>query len=380
MKILFVLENYLPHIGGVEVLFKNLSEGLTKLGHDVTIITHRLKGTKKSEIINGVKVRRVSCFHSRYWFTFLSIPALLREAKDADIIHATMFNAAFPAWLAARVRKKPCILTVTEVWIRLWSLWSKLGEMGWLSAKMHDVLERAIYLLPYDRYVCISKSTQKKLLLIGIKKNKTEVIYPGIDYNLFNPKKYSMQKIRKKLGLKNNFVYMFYGRPGVSKGLEYLIKAVPIIAKKIPTSKLLAIVSRDKAYQKRYALMLRLIKELKIQGKIMLLDPVPWKELPYYLKAANCVIVPSLTEGFGFTAAEACAMQKPVVASNTTSLPEVVSGKYILVKPKSAEAIAEGIEAVYKRKVKSKGKKIFRWSDNIQKHLKIYKELKLTKK
>jgi len=379
MKILFVLENYIPHIGGVEVLFKNLSEGLVKQGHDVAIVTHRLKGTKKREVINGVKVRRISCFNSRYWFTFLSIPVLLKEAKNADIIHATMFNAAFPAWLAARVRKKPCILTITEVWIGLWSLWSKLGEMGWLSAKAHDALERVIYLLPYDRYACISKSTQKKLLLIGIKKNKTEVIYPGIDYNLFNPKKYSMQKIRKKLGLKNNFVYMFYGRPGVSKGLEYLLRAVPTIAKKIPGSKLLAIVSRDKAYQKRYALMLRLIKELKIRDKIMLLNPVPWKELPYYLKAANCVIVPSLTEGFGLTAAEACAMQKPVVASNTTSLPEVVSGKYVLVKPQNSEEIAKGVEAVYNKRVKGRGKKIFRWSDNIKRHLEIYRELQKIK-
>ena len=47
MKILFVLENYTPHIGGVEIVFKNLSEGLAKLGHDISIVTHRLKGTKR---------------------------------------------------------------------------------------------------------------------------------------------------------------------------------------------------------------------------------------------------------------------------------------------------------------------------------------------
>ena len=47
MRILFVLENYLPHIGGVEILFKNLSESLVKKGHEVDLVTHRLKGTKK---------------------------------------------------------------------------------------------------------------------------------------------------------------------------------------------------------------------------------------------------------------------------------------------------------------------------------------------
>ncbi len=43
MKILFVIENYLPHIGGVELVFKNLSEALVKLGHEAIIVTHRLK-------------------------------------------------------------------------------------------------------------------------------------------------------------------------------------------------------------------------------------------------------------------------------------------------------------------------------------------------
>ena len=83
MKILFILENYLPHVGGVETVFRNLAERMVKLGHKVSIVTHRLKGTKKYEVMNGVKVHRVSCFQSRYLFTFLAIPSALRLAKDA---------------------------------------------------------------------------------------------------------------------------------------------------------------------------------------------------------------------------------------------------------------------------------------------------------
>ena len=45
MKILFVIENYLPHIGGAEIVFKTLAEGLVKKGHSVDLITHRLKNT-----------------------------------------------------------------------------------------------------------------------------------------------------------------------------------------------------------------------------------------------------------------------------------------------------------------------------------------------
>src|SRR3989339_1156108 len=96
MKILFVLENYVPHIGGVELVFKTLAENLAK-EHDISIITHKLKNTKKFEEINGVKIYRVSCLQNRYLFSFLAIPKTLRLAKKADIIHTTTYNGAVPA-------------------------------------------------------------------------------------------------------------------------------------------------------------------------------------------------------------------------------------------------------------------------------------------
>jgi len=377
MDILFVLENYIPHIGGVEIVFKNLAEGLVKLGYNVKIITHRLKGTNKFEIINGVEVYRVNCLYSRYLFTFFSIPKIFYFGKKTDIIHTTSFNGAPPSWLVSKILKKPCILTVHEVWI---NKWQKLTEMNWLNAKIHDILERFIYLLNFDKYVCVSNSTKRQILEIGTEKSKASVVYNGVDYDHWNPKRCNGVLIRKKLNLDKNFIYLFSGRPGTSKGLEYLIKAVPLIAKKIPNAKLLAIVSKDRAYEKRYNYILKLIKKLNIQNKIIIHDPVSYKELPSYIKAADCVVVPSLAEGFGFAAAEACAMNKPVVVSNTTSLPEVVSGKYVFVKTKSVEGIAKGVEMVYNNKTMKSKLKIFKLEDNIKNYLKIYKKLVKTKK
>ncbi|TKJ17308.1 hypothetical protein CEE44_02110 [Candidatus Woesearchaeota archaeon B3_Woes] len=372
MNVLFILENYLPHIGGVEIIFQNLTEGLVKLGHNVSIVTHRLKGTKKFEIINGVKIYRVNCFHSRYWFTFFSILQSFKLGKKTDIIHTTTFNGAFPAWFVSKLLRKKCIITIHEVWIKKWN---KLTEINWFNAKIHDVLEKPIYLLNFNKYVCVSKSTQNQLLGIGINKNKTKVIYNGIDYNHWNPKKYNRKRLRKKLSLEKNFVYMFTGRPGISKGLEYLIKAVPLISKKIPNAKLLAIMSKDKAYSKRYNDILNLIKKLKIKNKVIIHDPVSYKELPNYVKASDCVVVPSLAEGFGFAAVEACAMRKPVIISNIDSLPEVISGKYILVKPKNPESITKGIEKIYHNQIIKSELKRFELKDNIRNYLKVYKEI-----
>jgi len=367
MKILFVLENYYPHLGGVEVLFRNLCEGLASLGHDISIVTHRIKGTKKFEVLNDVKIYRVNCFHSRYFFTFLAIPKVFRIAKECDLIHTTTFNGAFPAWFVSKLSRKRCIITIHEVWV---GKWDKLTEMSWLISKIHDLLERMIYLLNFDKYIAVSQSTKKQLEDIGIKKEKVTFVYNGVDYSHWNPKKYDRSKMRKMLGLEKNFVYIFSGRPGISKGLEYLIKAVPLISLKIPNSKLLAIVSKDKAYKKRYDHILRLIKQLKIEDNVIIHDPVHYKELPGYIRSADCVVVPSLAEGFGFAAAEACAMNIPVVASNTTSLPEVVSGKYVLVKPRDEKSIAEGVVDIIK--TKQKPLKKFKNEDFINNYIKVY--------
>ena len=60
-SVLFVLENYVPHHGGVEVVFKNLCEGLAEAGHRITVLTHHLPGTKREELVSGVRVVRVKC-------------------------------------------------------------------------------------------------------------------------------------------------------------------------------------------------------------------------------------------------------------------------------------------------------------------------------
>src|SRR3989344_947400 len=165
MKILFVCENYYPSKGGVETLFQNLTERLVKESHSVTILTHQLKGTSRRENVNGVNIIRIPSWHSRYIFSFAAILPAIRLSRSFDVIQTTTFNGAFPAWVAAKWNHKPIVITVHEVWIGKWHLVTSFSK--W-KCKLHNFLERRVYALPYDLYICVSKATQKDLFQLNI--------------------------------------------------------------------------------------------------------------------------------------------------------------------------------------------------------------------
>lgn len=373
MKILFVLEYYIPHVGGVEVLFQKLCEGLAAKGNNVEVLTSGLLDAKQSEVINGVHVHRLLRIPQkglRYWFTLIALPYVFRYAHKSDLIHTTTYNAALPAWLIAKLRRKKIVITVHEIF---GDKWKTFNQMNWINAKLHKMFENMIISLPFDKYVAVSKYTEKCLIDNGVTQNKLQVVYNGIDYELFNPDKYDGKVKRSQIGLSENFVYMYYGRPGVSKGVENLVRSVPTVSKNIPGSKLIMILAHDPL--DRYNSIVSEIRNLNIIDDVILIDPVQRSVLPEYIAAADCVVIPSLSEGFGFTAAEACAMQIPVVVSNVASLPEVVSGRCILVDPGSPEAIASGILHVYNKEWAICEKKTFSWQRCIDGYTIVYNEL-----
>lgn len=368
MKILFVVEYYYPHIGGVETLFQNICERLVKRGHKVAVVTMQLSNTEKNEQIHGVRIHRVKCPNdSRYWFTFLAIPKVLEIIKEADIIHTTTYNGAFPAWVASKIYRKPCVITVHEIWGKLWG---EFADMSKIVAWLHQFFEWLIINLGFDKYVGVSGYTAMQINKYGI---VPAIVYNGIDYDFFNPERFDRKWLRQIFQLNDKFIYLFYGRPGLSKGLEYLINAIPIIQAKIPNS--LAWIVMGYEPQDRQKMINRMINDFGLNINIKLNNPLTHDVLCEAIMASDCVVIPSLAEGFGFSAAEACAMGKPVVASNVASLPEVVSGKYILIKPKNPKAIAKGVIDVYNGKFRESKLKKFIWDKCIDGYEEIYKGL-----
>ncbi|MBE9492503.1 MAG: glycosyltransferase family 4 protein, partial [Bacteroidetes bacterium] len=232
MKVLFVLELYYPNIGGIEKLFKSLAESLVKKGHEVTVVTTRFnKQLQKQELLNGVKIHRLN-IKNRFIFSFLGFFFILRFAKQADIIHTTSYNAAFPAWMAAKTCRKRIIITFHEVW---GSLWFKLPFLNYCKRVLYYLYEQFILKLLYDHIVAVSDYTRHRLIARGVKENRTSRIYNGLDYTCYKHGKPEPD---------NSFVFTYFGRLGNSKGLDILLEASSVFVQKHDDAQLKLIIPR----------------------------------------------------------------------------------------------------------------------------------------
>jgi glycosyltransferase involved in cell wall biosynthesis len=82
------------------------------------------------------------------------------------------------------------------------------------------------------------------------------------------------------------------------------------------------------------------------EREITFLGRVPEEDLPTFYSGAALFVFPSLYEGFGLPLLEAMACGTPVVASNTSSMPEVVQDAGILASPHQPSEFAEAITRV----------------------------------
>jgi glycosyltransferase involved in cell wall biosynthesis len=361
MKILFILEHFHPYLGGAEHLFWTLSKALVNRGNEVGVVTTRFrKDLPKQEEIEGIKIYRVNCYN-RYFFSLFSLPVAVRLLPNYDIVHTTSYNAALPAWIAARIRKKPVIITFHEVWGKLWwqlpyaSLVERLAFYYW---------EKLLLKLPFDRFIGVSEFTRRALIDSGISDQKALRIYNGMEYDDF--KGYHHQA-------PDTFTFTYFGRLGISKGLNLLIPAAAEHFKKYPTHRLRLII--PKYPEVMFNRMITLINQLGMQEQVELLHHLPRNTLFEYICQSSCIVVPSYSEGFCFVATETIALGVPIISSQKGALAEVVGGKYLAMGNQSKEAIVDTLEKAYQEQWEEKPIPVYELSDAVNTYIDLYDKL-----
>jgi len=263
------------------------------------------------------------------WLQTVARRMIVRD--QLDVFWGT--NNMLPLGLPPELAK---VLTIHDL---LWPLYANIA----------DPFHRCMYWLFFersarqaDRIVADSQSTARDLHRIyGIPESKIEVIHLGVGPT-FRPQdpRAAAEYIADKYGTPRDYI-VTVGTLGAHKNLITLAKAMKVLRDRGTLSFQLLVVGA-KGRRNDEALESLRSSGLNDDG-IRFLGFVPDEDLPVLYSGSSLFVLPSLYEGFGLPPAEAMACGVPVIASNTSSIPEVVGDAGLLVPPTEPEAFAEAI-------------------------------------
>lgn len=343
MKVLMINYEFPPLGGGGGVIASQIAAEFAHR-HEVDVLTTGQRGLPKLEVIDGVKVYRVSVLGrgdkatatltSLLTFPLSSVLKGIRlcREKKYDVI-STHF--AVPTGPTGVVLSK------------LFGLPNVLSTYGGdiydpskgLSPHRHFVLRKVVeYVLNHSTYVLAESKDVKCRALSHYKVKKEITIIPsGLKVPLFE------NTTRTELGLsEDDFLIIAIGRLVKRKGLEYLLQAVAKI--QIPTIKVLLISDGPEREH-----LESLAAALGIGQQIVFLGTVSEERKFQYLSASDLFVLPSLHEGFGIVFLEAMYCGLPIVTTDTGGQTDFVKDGHngFLVPVGDAEAIAEKIVTLF---------------------------------
>ena len=88
------------------------------------------------------------------------------------------------------------------------------------------------------------------------------------------------------------------------------------------------------------------VRRMRLEDRVIFPGHLPDGEFSALLSSCMAVVYPSLYEGFGMPVLEAMASGKPVLCSNTTSLPEVAGDAALLFDPRRPREIVDAIKRI----------------------------------
>ena len=122
------------------------------------------------------------------------------------------------------------------------------------------------------------------------------------------------------------------------KGLDYSLKALKLLKKDNPKMHLVVIGNYKKNGHTE-----RLIKKLGIDQDVIFKKNISKDEIKKLYSSSSIAIVSSLYEGFGYPVIEAMSCEVPIIATNVSSIPELVSDFGTLIEPKNENQLKRSI-------------------------------------
>lgn len=195
-----------------------------------------------------------------------------------------------------------------------------------------------------DGFIGISEGTKQRFAKSITKSDRYEIIYNGVDCNLFRPPE-DIPAARQILGLPGDrFILLFTGQIKPGKGIYDLAGALALLRKQHENLPYTVFAGWAPNIEELNRLK-KIISENNLDGDVLI---VPRQKKIYeWMKAADVLILPSheQVEGMGRVLFEAMACGTAVIGTDTSGLREAVTPETgILVPEKSPDGIAKAIK------------------------------------
>ncbi len=325
-----------------------------QIGTSPDYISHNVKTKNVLKYPIGWNVRNLLLFKNLYFI----------DTLKPDIIHVTtaypIINAAISFFFSQRY---PIIVTVHDPK-------PHSGEVknNWRNAFVD--YPQSMIIKKADKLIVHSEGLKCELIERKIQSKRIAVIPHG-DYSFFT-------KYRKNIHPEKNSI-LFFGRIVKYKGLECLIKAVPMISKEIPDIKVI-IAGEGNFEEYRKLIDNNTNNHFEVYNEF-----IPNEDVAELFERAQLLVLPYIEATQSGPLHIACAFKKPVVATNVGALPEAIEhGETgLIIPPKDVKALAQAIIKLLKddelrkkmgEKSYIKMKEEMSWDKIAEKTIEVYKE------
>lgn len=343
MKILEILTYYRPWVSGLTIYVERLSKALVEQGHDVTVLTSQYDpDLPRFDVLEGVKIVRipVAMRISKGVIMPGFGPMAWKLALRSDVIHLHLpqFDAPGVA-LRGRLLQKPVVLTYhcdlqlpPGVFNRLVN--RVVLNMNEMAGKLADAV--VTYTRDYgENSPFLSQFVDKKLAIIP----------PPVTLEPISAR--ALNRFQAKHDIEGQQIIGVSARLAAEKGIEVLLRALPIILEAFPEARVLHAgpyqdIIGEEAYAARLAPLFK-----KYRDHYTLLGTLHGEELAAFYASLDVLCIPSLnsTESFGLVQIEAMRNGVPVAACNLPGVrqPVTMTGMGEVSAIGDHEALAEAI-------------------------------------